>query len=1148
MQDANGSRFQLLLGRGDWGACRLDAGSGPRLAALWRDAAEGGDDVPPLQWDRAQAALRLGEQVLPLRAGRGDLRPDPALRRGAAADRFGNVYAVTAGGLAVEVRSAGTGQADAFWPPAAASAGSGPAPGAGGAGGPAPAEAMGAGGPPPAEKGGFAPVPAPPPAPRRWRGLAVTADHHLVVGIEPDAAAAPGATARNGGLLVFDLAAGGPPLELAWPAAWPFAPWALAARPGGGLAALDRRHARVWWLDERLGMQGLPPQEGEDVGSAFAPLVPPAGTTGPATPSRPPWFPLVADAQGGDDPLALLVLPDDSVLVLDGAGADGFARVSRYIAGLPAGHDSTAVARGLVPPAERDDFRLVGFDFTAAEDFEPEADDDGRIAPRVVIAAADGNQGWAFDLVLQPPATPAAPGARMASAAPAAPSVPSGQAGHRAPLPPPHAPPHATPVATPSLALRPLRLTLPLRRYAGRSLVRLGAPRLAGDTGVVYHAQGRWVPLVAQRRPRYTAQAALTTPALDGRETGCRWHRLVVDGCLPPGCRVVVHSRAADDPADLPGSPWRAEPPLLPRPGGSEIPWLLDAPGAPHPGGAAADAATGHGSFELLLQAAAGRHLQLRLVLEGNELATPRLVALRAWTPRFAYAQQYLPAIWRRGGLGGAADLPGGAPPPPVVPGADPDEDAADFIERFLANFEGQFTALEDRIVAATALFDVRSAPAETLDWLAGWLGLVLDPALDEARRRQLIAHALALYRWRGTPAALALAVQLALSPCRLPDTALALPGPSQRGAGGVRLVERFLARRLSPALRGETVDFGAGVAAGGASGVGAAGTSSSMSGSAGGSTPSFTASALRSITAGTRWTLAEGAAGLHRRWREHLAARGVAGAQAALFAPLPPAPPQPGSAQDWADFCSAQLGAVPGLSAAVATAWARHVAALPAAAAAGVSADLPTVWPDDGREPPGAAVAAQRSAWSGFVAGLPASDPPLARWLARWQGLLARRHLRVEDHHRASGAGWPEFALVPPPATLPGNDAALADWAVWETTVEPIAAHAHRFSVLLPLPGPQADPAAQAAYEAARGLAQRVLALEQPAHTQCDVRPYWSLFRVGQVRLGLDTLLGAGSRDAALAPLLVLGHGQVGAARVAGPVAAPRGRIELAC
>ena len=152
---------------------------------------------------------------------------------------------------------------------------------------------------------------------------------------------------------------------------------------------------------------------------------------------------------------------------------------------------------------------------------------------------------------------------------------------------------------------------------------------------------------------------------------------------------------------------------------------------------------------------------------------------------------------------------------------------------------------------------------------------------------------------------------------------------------------------------------------------------------------------------------------------------------------------------------------------------------------------------------------------------------------------------MRIADYQLASGLDWPQFDLIPAPIVLPSGTGALADWALFETRLEPMAAAAHRFSVLLPTTGPLADAGALAQDIA---LATRVVRLAKPAHTSFDVRQYWALFRLGQARLGLDSLLGQGSRAPELAPQIVVGAGQVGAGRVASRAVVPADRVLLEC
>ena len=79
--------------------------------------------------------------------------------------------------------------------------------------------------------------------------------------------------------------------------------------------------------------------------------------------------------------------------------------------------------------------------------------------------------------------------------------------------------------------------------------------------------------------------------------------------------------------------------------------------------------------------------------------------------------------------------------------------------------------------------------------------------------------------------------------------------------------------------------------------------------------------------------------------------------------------------------------------------------------------------------------------------------------------------------------------------------------------------------------------------------LARRVVELEKPAHTIFDVGFYWALFRVGEARLGFDTLIDLGSRALNLLPELVIGRHFVGASQLAHPIVRPSDkRMSLEC
>jgi phage tail-like protein len=599
--------------------------------------------------------------------------------------------------------------------------------------------------PPP--EGDFRPATPPAlPAALPLAGLAVTGRHYLVAGVR-----------QPGGLLIFDLVSGGPPFHVAWPQGVAFEPYDLAPASDDGLWILDRKNRRVWRLDHNfqvsdaaqalLTLRQAQEEDFHDLGG------------GPRL-SAARFFPagvsldLSLPLEDGD-PLAIEALPDGGFLILESDPAV----VRRYLGGLALGAAdvNAAMAGKLDGP-----YTLLGHDLaflpdaaavTGATPLQP-----GQLAGRLFLTGSDGNQSFEFHLLADEE----------------------------------------------RLVLRLQPVFYPMRLFAGKALTADFA-----RSGVYYDLPDRWAPLIEQSRPRFLFDGVLEMPPLDGVEPGCAWHRLFLDGCLPPETGVLVESRAADETAALPGLPWQAEPRLYRRAEGSELPHFESDPLNASPSDA--------GVWELLFQRAEGRYLQLRLTLQGSGRVSPRIHALRIYYPRFSYLKEYLPAVYRA------------------------DETSASFLDRFLANAEGLYTALEGRIEMAHTLFDIRSAPAEYLDWLADWLGLVLEADWEETRRRLFIKHAMLLFREHGTLEGLLRSIRLAVDLCpdeRLFEGSLAnLADRPELARGAVRIVESYLTRAAPGVAFGDPNDLGAPVLA----------------------------------APGEPWTPAQGAEPLHGRWRDFL-------------------------------------------------------------------------------------------------------------------------------------------------------------------------------------------------------------------------------------------------------------------------------------
>ncbi|PTL85207.1 phage tail protein [Vitiosangium sp. GDMCC 1.1324] len=288
-------------------------------------------------------------------------------------------------------------------------------------------------------------------------------------------------------------------------------------------------------------------------------------------------------------------------------------------------------------------------------------------------------------------------------------------------------------------------------------------------------------------------QTGAGTPLIDGGSARAIWHRLYLEACIPPRCGIRVFLAATSTPQrplDDEPSAWHEHVfgDVAPASTALHVPrgvWLPTPSELPFHSGLMTEAPEPErrGLFTVLVQRAGlrvrtlqGRYLWVRVQLVGDGRSTPELFALRAHGPRFSYAENYLPELYREQLFGPDADAKGTSTP-------------ADFLERFLGLAEGILTPLEDRIASASLLTDPRTVPEESLEWLAAWLGVSFDPALSREQRRQMLEAAPAIRPWRGTLRGLSLALD-------------ALTGGAV-SQGGLVIVEEFRLRRTFSTILG---------------------------------------------------------------------------------------------------------------------------------------------------------------------------------------------------------------------------------------------------------------------------------------------------------------------------------------------------------
>jgi phage tail-like protein len=243
---------------------------------------------------------------------------------------------------------------------------------------------------------------------------------------------------------------------------------------------------------------------------------------------------------------------------------------------------------------------------------------------------------------------------------------------------------------------------------------------------------------------------------LDSGSYRTRWGRMFLDACLPP--RTAITARFLTTDEDTVPDSIDAAPParslLVGRTStgeGQEYP--------PLPSAAALDAESTDGAvfrrptgredswtgdqeeydtFEAAVVAPPGRYLWVVLTLRGTDQASPQLRAVRIERPGHRLLNS-LPRNWSQA------------------------EGDAGFLQRFLAPAEGMLHELDWRAAKRAVLLDPQATPADKLDWLAGFAGLVQDLRWPERGRRRLIAEAYPLFARRGTKASLLRLLELYL-------------------------------------------------------------------------------------------------------------------------------------------------------------------------------------------------------------------------------------------------------------------------------------------------------------------------------------------------------------------------------------------------
>ncbi len=101
------------------------------------------------------------------------------------------------------------------------------------------------------------------------------------------------------------------------------------------------------------------------------------------------------------------------------------------------------------------------------------------------------------------------------------------------------------------------------------------------------------------------------------------------------------------------------------------------------------------------------------------------------------------------------------ASPHPLVEGLPGLYQEDDFTRRWLSAMDDALAPVFLALDSLPAYLDPAVTPEDFLDWLAGWVGVLLDENWPLERRRAFVAQAAELYRLRGTATGLAAHVRV---------------------------------------------------------------------------------------------------------------------------------------------------------------------------------------------------------------------------------------------------------------------------------------------------------------------------------------------------------------------------------------------------